>query len=111
MNRKERLLADTLVSGEQFARLAAALARRRRAIRRVALVGSGIVAALIAAIFVTRQPARPPMMTQIPAAPKIEIMTDTDLRTQLKGQPVMFLKDKDGISSVVFLDENTSSPL
>lgn len=106
MNKREQLLADALGEnrGEDFARLAAARVRRRRAARLLGAVAG--VACLLAAAFTFRpQPAASPTeVADTSHTPALEIMSDQELLTQLKDQPVMFIRDDNRITGVVFLD-------
>jgi hypothetical protein len=110
MNRKEELLDETLgADGAEFARLAASVARRRRAWRRATLGATAILGALALGLFLNWQ-ARPHRVigTVIAApAPSLEIISDQELEAQLKGQAVLILKDNDRITGVVFLDAGT----
>jgi hypothetical protein len=109
MNKREQLLADALGEnrGEDFARLAAARVRRRRAARQLGAVAR--VVCLLASAFTFRsQPAASPTevvdTTHIPA---MEIMSDQELLAQLKDQPVLIIRDDNRITGVVFLDTGT----
>jgi hypothetical protein len=109
MNRKEQLLHETLGEnpGEQFARLAAARVRRRRAARQVGATAGA--ACLLAAAFMLRPrpPAPHPEAAIAAPAPALEILSDQELLAQLKDQSVLILKDDDRITGVVFLDAGT----
>jgi len=106
VNRKEKLVTEALGDGdgELYARLAAAHARRRRGIRRLSVAAAASLTA-IAALFVARQPASQPAAFALPPSPSVEIISDEELLVQLKGQPVLLLKDQTGITGVVFLAE------
>lgn len=110
MNKREQLLADTLGGNEgaDFARFAAARVRRRRMIRQLG-AGVGAACLLAAVAFVSRpQPVAPRAEVVIaPPTPAVEIMSDQELLAQLKGQPVLILKDDNRITGVVFLDTGT----
>ena len=112
MNKKEQLLADTFgnADGEQFAHLAAAHARRRRAGKQAGLA-AGLAIAIIAAIFSTRQPLNEVVIAATPPALVLEIISDQELMAQLKDQPVLYLKDQTRITGVVFLATQTESKL
>lgn len=103
-NKKDQLLADTLTNGEgeSFALAAAAHARRRQATRRFGLA-FGTIAAALALWFSPHRPnpVTPPTGT---ARPGYEIISDAELLAQLKDQPVLLIKDRERITSVVFLD-------
>lgn len=110
MHKRDQLLADTLggAQGEDFARQAAAMVRRRRRMRQFGVV-AGAAGLLAAVAFVSRpQPSAPPgeVVTARPK-PVIEIITDQELLAQLKDQPVLILKDDNRITGVVFLDTGT----
>lgn len=115
MNKKEKLLVDTLgkTDSEQFAHAAAAHARRRRIGRQAGLV-TGLGLALAAAIFATREPrTAPAIAANSPSpAPVLEIISDQELMAQLKDQPVLYLKDQTRITGVVFFaDQKSGSKL
>lgn len=109
MNDREQLVTDTLDhrEGEAFARIAAAHARRRRAMKQAGLATSLIVATLL--VFTRQPPQSVPVIADttpaIPPKPVFEILSDQELIAQFKGQPVMFLKDGASITGIVFLDD------
>ncbi|MBP6507639.1 MAG: hypothetical protein KA257_08735 [Opitutaceae bacterium] len=111
MNNKERILADTLGDGDGaiFARAAAAYARRRRTIRQAGL--AGVACALVIAFFSLRAP--PTAQKTVPVSPvkipAFEIISDQELVAQLKDRPALFLKDRTGITGVVFLADNKAA--
>ena len=109
MNKREFLLAETVGDGdgEQFALVAASHARRRRVFRQASLaVGASL--ATIAALFVVRQSPPEPAAIAPPPSPVIEIISDEELLVQLKDQPVLLLKDRTGITGVIFLADRTT---
>jgi hypothetical protein len=101
MNKKERLLTDMLTNGEgeTFALAAAARARRRQAGKKLGL-GAGMTAAAFALWFAAR-PLKP--VVRPPATPAYEIISDAELLTQLKDQPVLLVKEHERITGVLFL--------
>ncbi len=91
----------------EFARAAAAHARRRRAVRRT-LAGLGTATVLAAAFFVSRQ-LRPTM----PATPAIatakvayEIISDDELIAQLHDRPLLVVKKDSGAKEIHLLEES-----
>ena len=106
MNKKDQLLTDMLTNGEGdgFALAAAALVRRRQAVKQLGL-GAGTVAAAFAVWFATHSP-KPIFRPVLPALPAYEIISDAELLAQLKDQPVLVLKDQGRITGVLFLDPN-----
>lgn len=112
MNKKEKLIADTLGNGEQAALAAAAHARRHRATKHAGLV-AGLVAAVVVILFVARQPIAQPSIavTQSTAKPVFEIISDQELLAQLKDQPILVLKDRTGITGIVFLADKARTRL
>lgn len=104
MNKKAQLLADTLGNGEEAARAAAAFARRRRAAKQAGFA-TGLAAAVVAILFVARQSIpSSSVIVNVPApTPAFEIISDQELLTQLKDQPVLLLKEGSRITGVVFL--------
>jgi hypothetical protein len=113
MNKRERLIAETFGDNEgaSFARVAAAHARRRRAAKQLVAIAAATTA--VAAIVISLRQSPPAATQPIPYAkapvPTVEIISDDELRAHLKDQPVLFLKDQTGITSVIFL-ANASSP-
>ncbi len=119
MNKKEHLLAETLGDGggAEFARLAAARIRRRRAVRQASL--ATLAAVLIVVGFFARQSRQAPAATAAPplvmtparaaAAPAVEIISDQELLAQLKDERVLVLKGDTGITRVVFLSDQPSA--
>jgi hypothetical protein len=103
MNKKERLVAETFADheGAAFAAAAAAVARRRRVMKHTALAG-GIAAASAAAIFLGDREGPPPMTSLESAGARVEIISDQELVAQLKGQPVLYVKEHNRITGVVF---------
>src|SRR5687767_3258080 len=101
MNRREHLIAETLGDddGALFARHAAAQARRRRTAKRVAS-GAAAMAAGVALLLALRPPPAASQVTTENPAPVsvLEIMSDEDLLTALKDQPVLLVKDETGIT-------------
>jgi len=114
MNKREHLLAETLGDdeGASFARAAAAHARRRRAGKQAGIV-AGISCALAVAFVLSRRPAAPPSPAVVAhtPAPIVEIISDQELLAQLKNQPVLILKDRTGITGVVFLAKGSEGKL
>ena len=114
MNRREHLIAETFIGkdGEHFACIAARHARRRRFVKRAGLI-SGVVCAITTTFVLTRPP---PIQTPLaPVAtnlsPVVEIISDQELLAQLKGQPVLVLKDESGITGIVFLSDTADRKL
>jgi len=103
MNKREQLLADIFGDGAKFALQAAALNRRRRMVRRGALLGCGATV-LVASVCVAHRPAEFTKPPPVAMRTGVEIMSDAELLAQLNNKPVMILKDSHGISGVVFLD-------
>jgi hypothetical protein len=110
MNKKEQLLAETLGDGEgeSFAGIAAAHARRRRAVKRYSLPVAAAVATL-AIFFVTDQPPFESQPVARASAPAVEIISDEELLAQLRGDAVLILKGGKGITGVVFLTDDSST--
>jgi hypothetical protein len=112
MNKREHLLTETLVpgDGEAFARRAAAHARHRRSARQAGLV-AGVACVLAAALILNRPPAvQTPVVAPAAKTAAFEIMSDQELLTQLKDQPVLLLKDQTGITGVIFLADAAPAP-
>ncbi len=104
---KEQLLADTLDNddGAQFARAAAAYARRQRALRHAGIT-AGLVASAAAFLLTVGQPPLRPVPVIAPSTPALEIISDQELMAQLEGQPVLFVKGSAGITAVVLIADN-----
>jgi hypothetical protein len=104
MNRKQQLIAEVLGPGDDdaFARQAAALVRRRRAAKHTVAAG-GIAAASVLALVLALRPAPTRVIPPAPLSPGVEIISDEELVAQLKDQPVLFLRDANRITGVVFL--------
>lgn len=107
MNNRDHLLADTLAEGNggAFARAAAARVRRQRRLRRAA-VAAGMLLVAGAGWHALQRPAPRPSLAAVTPAPRLEIMSDQELLTALRGQPVLFLKSDARITGVVFVSEN-----
>jgi hypothetical protein len=115
MNKREHLLAETLGvdEGASFALVAAARARRRRMGKQAARA-AGVSCAVAAALLILIRPpaAHPPPATLVHSpAPILEIISDQELLAQLKDQPVLILKDRTGITGIVFLANDSEGKL
>lgn len=108
MNDRERLLAESIAGhdGGPFARIAAAHARRRRMLRRSAVTGAGALALAAGFLSFHAPPAAsPPASVQnVSRAQAVEILSDEELLRELRGLPVLVLRDASGITGVVFLE-------
>ena len=112
---RDRLVAELFHTewtdgpGAEFARQAAAAARRHRAIRRATVTGGTLAAAAIALI-VARFPERPAAQAAGPAArsprpPAYQTISDDELLAALRDRPVLVLPDGRGGKKIVLLDQ------
>jgi hypothetical protein len=111
MNEKHKLLAEILGDGDggKFACIAAAHTRRRREAKKLGATVLG-AATVIVALMATRQ-ATPELPSLVRASPlSVEIISDEELLAQLKHESVLILKDRRGISGIVFLAESPHPP-
>ena len=109
---REKLLAE-LFHGEwpdgpaaQFARRAAALARRRRRYRHAFII-TGAAAGIIAvwAISLRHLPSPSPRTPVVASpAPAYEIISDDEFLAQLKDRPLLVTRGKNGAREFVVLD-------
>jgi hypothetical protein len=116
MNNKERLLTETFAdeAGARFAQLAAAQARRRRALRQTGLAAATLALALVAGLLFSPRPRLDPAVgiakSRMFSRANVEIISDQELLAQLKDQPILVLKDRTGITGVVFLSAAETDP-
>jgi hypothetical protein len=107
MNEPDKLLAAALDdgSGAEFARHAAAHARRRRFARQLVL--GGMTAAVASAWMLVAQRSGAPPSDRAPetgvARAPYEAMSDRELLEKLADHPVLLLREHGEISAVVFL--------
>ena len=89
----------------EFARRAAASARRRRRVRQVSLVG-GIVIALVISGFAPRllSPSRTPEPALVAANPGYELISEDQLMAALAGRAVLILPDEPGGKRIILLN-------
>jgi hypothetical protein len=95
----------------EFARAAAAHARRRRTVRRT-LATAGATAVLAVAGFVALQRAPVPALPAPPVAkpPAYEVISDTQLLAALKDSPVLLVKKPDGTREITMLEAPEEIP-
>jgi len=103
MNKKEQLLAEVLThgSGESFARIAAAQARRRQTRKQLSRGAAAVTAVALAWFGLNR--SSPPPRPAVAPPPAYEIISDAELLVQLNDQPVLLLKDRGRITGVISL--------
>lgn len=112
-DRQAKLLAETFHDAweagrpAEFARAAAAAARRRHLARR-SLRAAGAVALILAAVFVARQRPEPSPLSRVETSKAMsnrgyEIMSDEELLTQVHDQPLLVMKKADGTQQIVAL--------
>jgi hypothetical protein len=109
---REKLLAEAF-HGEwstgpaaEFARRAAAVARRRQGYRRgLVTVGAaaGIAAALVISLRHETAPSRGPAVRAAPT-PAYEIISDDELIAQVHDRPLLVLPQENGAKKIVLLD-------
>ncbi len=114
----DKLLAGTFHddwasgSAAEFARAAAAHARRRQRTRR-ALLSGGTGVLLLAMVFLTLRPAPPAPSTLATSAAPVaplpiaargyEIISDEELMTQLRDRPLLVMQKQNGAREFVLL--------
>ncbi|HVS52072.1 MAG TPA: hypothetical protein VHD62_06920 [Opitutaceae bacterium] len=111
-DRETRLLAEIFhgdwTEGQtaDFARAAAAHARRARAMRSLAVGGAGIVAAAAIALmlFSATSTPRTSVPSSAPAAKGYKIISDDQLLAELRDRPLLVVKKKNGAREFVLLD-------
>jgi hypothetical protein len=107
---RDRLVAElfhagwTEGPGAEFARQAAATARRHRAARRTAMLGGTLAAAAVAFVVAhfAERPAGPVSASRRPAYQEI---SDDELLAALRDRPVLVLPDGQGGRKIVLLDQ------
>jgi hypothetical protein len=113
-----KLIADTFHADWEtgrpadFAREAAAMARRRNHVRR-SLRAAGTAAVIaVAAVVLLRRPAMPPPTLVEPAksvaaSRGYEILSDDELLAQVHDQPLLIMKRADGSKQIVVLADSS----
>lgn len=111
-DRREQLLAELFHANwtegptGNFARLAAAHARRRRFARR-SLAGIGAAAAILALLFlasVRRSPSPQAVNVPTKATAGYEIISDDELLAQLHDRPLLAVREENGTRKFVLLE-------
>jgi hypothetical protein len=98
----------------EFARRAAAHARRRRARGHLLLATTATVAVGLASFVAAHRPATPvPTIAAQPVAaqPAYEIISDEQLLAALKDQAVLVVKQADGTNQITLLEPPDETPL
>lgn len=109
---QEKLLAETFHedwaegAAANFARQAAASARRRRRFRGT-LVVSGMAAGIAAAVMISVHSHRVLKVEQVSpkiSAPAYEIISDEQLIAELRDRPLLVLPEENGAKKIVLLE-------
>jgi hypothetical protein len=117
-DRQAKLLAETFHDAwetgpaAEFAREAAAAARRRHVARR-SLRAAGALALIAAAVFFSQQKPRPSPLPRTETQKSVtqgrgyEIMSDEELLTQVRDQPLLVVKKADGTRQIIALEKES----
>lgn len=110
----DRLLADLYSNGwdaaeaSRMARRGARLTRRRRMARRALPVAATLVLMLVIAIVVVGPPERQSPLSAPPDSDVSQLpyqtLTDSELMTILRDTPVLVLRERGNVASVVWLE-------
>ncbi len=110
-DKNEKLLAELFHAdwsdgpAADFARRAAAHARRRHQLRSVVAAGATAALAVLIALTFTRPRSAPPVVVPLPApAPAYEIISDAELLAQLHDRPLLVVQKQNGTKDFILLE-------